>query len=241
MTPHDNDISPGELRKRKRESFIIVFSLLLIIFLTATEIHLTRISSDVPMASNILIFGIINVIILLIILLIYLLVRNVTKLLVERRHNILGARLRTKLVMAFVGLSLCPTMLLFFVSAGFVTNSIQNWFNTQVESSLDESMEVAQTYYKNSAANALYYGQQISAIIKQRKLINEENLPLLKALIRQKQKEYNLGAVEVFSSQREELIRATNPKLPLGEFTNPSSDDLKVGLQGKEMTRVTPV
>ena len=53
-------------------------------------------------------------------------------------------------------------MLLFFVSAGFITNSIQNWFNKQVENSLNESMEVAQTYYKNSAANALYYGQQIS-------------------------------------------------------------------------------
>lgn len=234
-------ISPHELRKRKREAVIVVCSLLLIFVLTGVEIRLTRLSSEVPMGHNILIFGLINVIILLIILLIYLVFRNIAKLIMERRENILGARLRTKLVIAFVGLSLVPTMLLFFVSAGFITNSIQNWFNKQIETSLDESMEVAQTYYKTSAANAVYYAQQISATIKTQKLLNDENLPQLKSLVRQKQKEYNLGIVEVFSSQREELIRAANPQLPIGDFTNPSSEDINVALHGKELTRVNSV
>ena len=227
-----------EMKKRKREGVIIIISLLLITLLTGAEIHLSKLNSEVPMGNNIIIFGIINIIILLIILLIYLVFRNVAKLMIERRHNALGAKLRTKLVLAFVGLSLVPTMLLFFVSAGFITNSVQNWFNKEVETSLDESMEVAQTYYKTSAANALYYGHQISAIIKEQKLLNDENLPKMKALIRQKQKEYNLGVVEVFSSQREELIRAANPKLPRGEFTNPSSEDINVALSGKELTRI---
>lgn len=234
-------IPPAETKKRKREGFFIVLSLLLIVILTRTELDLTKLSSEVTIGHNILIFGLINIIILLIILLIYLVFRNIAKLLMERRQNVIGAKLRTKLVLAFVGLSLIPTMLLFFVSAGFITNSIQNWFNKQVETSLDESMEVAQTYYKTSAANALYYGQQLSEFIKEQKLLNEENLPVLKKLIRQKQKEYNLGVVEVFSSQREELVRAANPKLPLGEFTNPSSEDINVGLRGKELTRVNSI
>ncbi len=240
-TSTEKGLPKAELRKRKREGFIVAFSLLLIIFLTVTEIHLSKLSSDVPMGNNIVIFGIINIIILLIILLIFMVFRNVAKLMIEHRRNALGAKLRTKLVLAFVGLSLVPTMLLFFVSAGFITNSIQNWFNKQVETSLDESMEVAQTYYKTSATNALYYGEQISAIIKEQKLLNEENLPLLKAVIRQKQKEYNLGVVEVYSSQKEELVRAANPKLPLGEFTNPSSEDIKIALQGKQVTKVNSV
>ncbi|OGU11217.1 MAG: PAS domain-containing sensor histidine kinase [Geobacteraceae bacterium GWC2_58_44] len=234
-------LPPAEIRKRKREAVIVCVSLLFIVILTSIEIHLSRLSSDVPMGSNITIFGIINLIILLIILLVYLVFRNIAKILLARRKNAPGARLRTKLVLAFVTLSLVPTMLLFFVSAGFITNSIQNWFNKQVENSLNESMEVAQIYYKSSAANALYYGQQISEAIKERKLLNEENLPQLKALVRQKQKEYNLGVVEVFSSQREELIRASNPKLPRGEFTNPSSEDINVGLAGEELTRVNAI
>lgn len=235
----ENSILPlAEIKKRKREGLIIVISLLFIILLTWAEVHLARLRAAVPIESKILIFGLINIIILLVVLLIYLVFRNIAKLLMERRQNAIGAKLRTKLVLAFVGLSLVPTMLLFFVSAGFITNSIQNWFSQQVETSLDESMEVAQTYYKTSAANALHYGQQLSEFIKEQKLLNEENLPALKKLIRQKQKEYNLGVVEVFSSQREELVRAANPKLPLGEFTNPSSEDINIGLRGKELTRV---
>jgi len=242
MVPREtSDIPPRELRKRKREAIIIVFSLIAICVLTAGEVHLSRMSSEVAVGSNIAIFGIINVIILLIILLVYLVFRNVAKLTMERRRNAPGAKLRTKLVLAFVTLSLVPTMLLFIVSAAFINNTIHNWFNKQVEASLNESMEVAQTYYKTSAANALYYGQQISSAVKDQKLLNEENLPSLKALIRQKQKEYNLGVVEVYSSQREELFRAANPKVPAGEFTNPSSDDIQVGLAGRVLTRVNSV
>ncbi len=230
-----------EHRKRKREAIIIGISLLLISILIATQIHLTKISSEVAMGANIIIFGLINVITLLIILFVYLLARNLFKLFKERQLNKMGARLRTKLVMAFVSLSLFPTLLLFFISAGYITNSIQNWFNRQIETSLDESMEVAQTYYKNSAANAVFYGEQISQFIKSRKLLNEDNLPQLKALVREKQKEYNLGVVEVFSAQREELIRASNPKLPISEFTNPSSDDLNTVLKGQTLSRVNSI
>jgi two-component system nitrogen regulation sensor histidine kinase NtrY len=236
-----NVLPPDEVRKRKRESFIIATSLLFIILLTWAEIHLARLRASVQVGNKIIIFGLINIIILLIILLVYLVIRNIAKILLERRQNVVGAKLRTKLVLAFVGLSLVPTMLLFIVSAGFIDISINNWFNKQVETSLEESMEVAQTYYKSSAANALYYARQISSFIKEQKLINEQNLPQLKELISQKQKEYNLGVVEVYSSQREELVRASNEKLPQGEFTNPSSEDINKGLQGQELTKVNSI
>jgi len=235
------ELAPEEIRKRKRESFIIAISLLFIIVLTWAEIHLARLRAAVQLGNKIIIFGLINVIILLIILLVYLVFRNIAKLLLERRQNVVGAKLRTKLVFAFVGLSLVPTMLLFLVSAGFIDISINNWFNKQVEVSLEESMEVAQTFYKSSAANALYYGRQISSFIKEQKLVNEQNLPQLKELIRQKQQEYNLGVVEVYSAQREELVRASNEKLPLGDFSNPSSEDINIALQGKEFTKVTSI
>jgi two-component system nitrogen regulation sensor histidine kinase NtrY len=129
-------------------------------------------------------------------------------------------------------------MLLFFAAAGFINNTVHNWFNTQVETSLSESLEVDQTYYKSSATNALYYGRQIAEFVKDRKLLNDANLPKLRELIRQKQKEYNLGVVEVYSAQREELVRASNPSVPKAEFTNPSSEDIKRGLAGEELTRV---
>jgi two-component system nitrogen regulation sensor histidine kinase NtrY len=236
----DTKLSKYERNKRIREAVIICLSILLIIILTRAEMRLTQISADAPMGSNIAIFGVINVVILLVILLVYLVSRNAVKLFMESRANPFTTRLRTKLVLSFVSLSLVPTMLLFFAAAGFINNTVHNWFNTQVESSLGESLEVAQTYYKNSASNALYYGRQISGFIKTQKLLNQDNLPQLKALIRQKQKEYNLGVVEVYSAQKEELVQAYNPDVPKGEFTNPASEDINRGLAGNELTRINP-
>jgi two-component system nitrogen regulation sensor histidine kinase NtrY len=234
----DLKLTTYERKKRIREAVIIVLAVILILLLTKAEVHLTQLSADAPMGSNIAIFGVINIVVMLVILLVYLVCRNVVKLFVESRTNPFATRLRTKLVLSFVGLSLVPTMLLFFAAAGFINNTIHNWFNTQVETSLSESLEVAQTYYKNSASNSLYYGRQISSFIKSQKLLNEANLPMLKELIRQKQKEYNLGVVEVYSAQHEELVRSSNPDVPQSEFTNPASEDIKRGLVGEELTRV---
>jgi two-component system nitrogen regulation sensor histidine kinase NtrY len=232
------ELTTYERKKRIREAVIIVLAVILILLLTRAEMHLTQLSANAPMGSNIAIFGVINIVVMLVILLVYLVCRNVVKLFVESRTNPFAKRLRTKLVLSFVGLSLVPTMLLFFAAAGFINNTIHNWFNAQVETSLSESLEVAQTYYKNSASNSLYYGRQISSFIKSRKLLNEANLPMLKELIRQKQKEYNLGVVEVYSAQHEELVRSSNPDVPQSEFTNPASEDIKRGLVGEELTRV---
>jgi len=228
----------SEKRKRFRETAIIVIALILVVLLTGVEIRLTRLSSAAPLASNIAIFGMINIIILLVVLLVYLIIRNTVKLLVESRGKMVAARLRTKLVISFVGLSLIPTMLLFFASAGFITNSIQNWFNIQIENSLNESLEVAQTYYKTSAGNALQFARQLSTAIRRDRLLNDDNIPTMKEFIREKQKEYNLGIVEVFSAQREELVRASNPDVPTGELTSPASEDISKALQGNELTKV---
>jgi two-component system nitrogen regulation sensor histidine kinase NtrY len=234
-------LNPSELRKRRREAMIIAFSILLIIFLTQAEVQLSRLSPDFPAGNNVLVFGLINVIILLIILLVYLVSRNIAKLMLDRKSKPFGAKLRGKLAFAFVGIALIPTLLLFFVSASFINMSINRWMNRQIETSLEESLDVARTYYRNSEDNAIYYGRQISEMIKEQKLLNEQNLPQLRELVRQKQKEYNLGVVEVFSAQREELVRASNVKVPQGEFVNPSSEDIQAVLRGREFTRVNPV
>jgi two-component system nitrogen regulation sensor histidine kinase NtrY len=234
-------LSGQERKKRVREASIIVLAILLIVLLTGVEIRLTQLSSNAPLSSNVVIFGMINVIILLVVLLVYLISRNVVKLLVENRSNPLAKRLRTKLVISFVGLSLVPTMLLFFASASFITNSVQNWFNVQVETSLNESLEVAQTYYKTSASNALLFARRLSEVIQRERLLNDDSLPRLKSFVREKQKEYNLGIVEVFSSQREELVRASNPEVPRAENTSPNSEDIKQALAGNELTKVNSV
>ncbi len=225
----------------RREWFLVFLALFLLIIIPQLENHLAEFTSQLPISNSMITLAVINLNILLVLLFLFLIFRNIFKLFLERRRGVPGAKLRSKLIGAFIALSLVPTMLLFFVSAGFISSSIDSWFNTQVEKALDESLDVAQTYYRNSEANALYYADQLSNRIKENKLLNEENLPQLKQLIKEKQEEYNLGIVEVFSATKEELVRVANAKLPIIEITPASSDSVQEGLQGIRFSQITPV
>ncbi|NOY13169.1 MAG: HAMP domain-containing protein, partial [Deltaproteobacteria bacterium] len=235
------DTSPEKSHRKPREWILLLLVLLLLVLIPQLETRLLGLTSQLPISNSIIALALINLNILLVLLFLFLIFRNLFKLLLDRRRGVPGAKLRSKLVGAFIALSLIPTMLLFFVSAGFISNSIDNWFNNQVEKALDESLDVAQTYYRNSEANALYYADQLAQRIQQDKLLNEENLPQLKKLIKTKQEEYNLGIVEVFSATNEELVRVANPKLPIIEITSATSDPVREGLQGIRFSQITPV
>ena len=118
-----------EAKRRRRERIIILVTVFLIALMTYLESMVFRGEAVViPVsAGNALIFGLININIILVILLIFLIVRNLVKLIYERRHGIVGSKLRTRLVAAFVSLSLIPTVLLFLVSINFLSYSIDNW------------------------------------------------------------------------------------------------------------------
>lgn len=228
-------------RRKPREWILLILVIILLVLIPQLETRLFELTAQLPISNSIIALALINLNILLVLLFLFLIFRNLFKLLLERRRGVPGAKLRSKLVGAFIALSLIPTMLLFFVSAGFISSSIDNWFNAQLENALDESLDVAQTYYRNSEANALYYADQLSQRIQQDKLLNDENLPLLKDLIKTKQEEYNLGIVEVFSATHEELVRVANPKLPIIEITSATSDPVREGLQGVRFSQITPV
>src|SRR3989337_194583 len=153
---------PRELRKRRNEILIIGIISILIIVFTFLEMNIPQVAARIPIANNIIIFSLININIILILLLIFLVIRNLVKLIFERKRKVLGARLRTKLVVAFISLSLVPTVLLFLVAVGFITNSVERWFKPQVKQSLLASLEVIQTYNRDFANRMVSSAQQIS-------------------------------------------------------------------------------
>lgn len=187
-----------EQRRRRRERILIIVTFFVIVALTYIESRLSSVESLIPFSHNVLIFGLININIILILLLIFLIVRNVVKLVYERRHGILGSKLRTKLVAAFVSLSLIPTVVLFLVSVNFLSYSIDHWFDIKVGGALNMSLEVAQAYYQQFTESSKYYAKQLSSIITENQLYEKERNVYLKALIEQRQKSLNLSLIEVY-------------------------------------------
>ena len=104
--------------------------------------------SEVSPADNILIFALINVNVILVLFVLFLVLRNLAELLFERRLNRLGNKLKSKLIVSFLSLSLIPTILLFFVALQFISTSMDYWFNESIETSLNESLKFAQSLLK---------------------------------------------------------------------------------------------
>jgi len=231
-------LDPQEVLRRRRERYIIIIVAVLIVALTFLESYFSKTREQIPITNNLLVYFLLNVNILLLVLLIFLVIRNVVKLFFERKRGILGAKLRTKLVASFVGLSIVPTLLLFWVSAGFITNTIDNWFSYQLEKSLEESLEVAQTYYQKLTQDALFFADNISQSIRSRRLLLSSRKAQLQKHIEAKLKEYNIGAVEVFSSLPEEKSLASTSNLSIAHQLEPSSDLVLEALSGKEVTKI---
>lgn len=99
-------------------------------------------------SDNLLIFLIINLNIVFVCLAAILVGRRLVQLFLDRRRNILGARLRTKLVASFISIALIPTSLVFVLASGLIDNAIQGWFGNQMDSSVSASVEVGKQYYK---------------------------------------------------------------------------------------------
>ena len=202
------NIDEKELKKRRRERIImVVVGILAITFTLLASQYFNK--ENLPLSTNIFVYGLSSINVILIILLLFLIIRNVVKLFYEQRRGIIGSKLRTKLVATFVGLSLVPTILLFLFAINFLSYSIEFWFNIKTGDALNRSLEVAQVYYQQMEEQAKFNARQISADITKNRLYESERIDYLKSFIGQRQKNYKVGMVETyFDFQKEKMVFA---------------------------------
>ncbi len=139
-------LSSLQRQQKKRLIRKVIFACLCLIpFIIWLESSLLHVDVSLPISSDILIFALINLNVLLVLLMLYMVLRNLAELFFESRQNILGSKLKNKLVISFISLSLIPTIILFFVSLQFVSTSMDYWFNSNIEISLQKSMDLAKS------------------------------------------------------------------------------------------------
>jgi two-component system nitrogen regulation sensor histidine kinase NtrY len=153
-------------KKQRLIRYVIIFCALLIPLLGYVQRGLLSGDFNLPISSTILIFALININGLLLLLMLYLVLRNLVELIFERKQKILGSKLRTRLVISFVSLSLVPTTILFFIALRFVSTSIDYWFNAKVEESLQSSLKLAQSILHDTGLQAQYSGRELASILE---------------------------------------------------------------------------
>ncbi|MBI5014579.1 MAG: HAMP domain-containing protein [Deltaproteobacteria bacterium] len=233
----------SESRQRRRRRLALAAGLAGAVLVTWVGLALVqgrlfRMTKGGGVMETLVVFGLVNFNILLLLLLLFLTLRNLVKLAFERRRGVLGARLKTKLVLAFVAMTVIPTALLYLASAGFLARSIDSWFSTRVEGALRQSLEVARTYYRGEEQRVLHYARQVAETLPRHGLDRElggfESLLLARAV------ENQLGAIAVYSAGGEVVRVVANPKLPVPEIATSRAPEVEQALEGKEYSGVAP-
>src|SRR5436309_1984675 len=151
----------------------------------------------------------------------------------------MGSGFRAKLVAAFIGFSLIPTVLLAFVASGLVNKAVDVWFNEQIEHVLNDSYEVARMHHAGHIALAINAARAISHEIFREDLMTTEQRDLLLAAMARKRAEHHVAGVEVYSSKMETLTKALDPEVPAMVLDLPIGQLVLQVLSGKqELTSV---
>jgi two-component system, NtrC family, nitrogen regulation sensor histidine kinase NtrY len=79
--------------------------------------------------------------------LVFVLARSIIKALVERKRALPFARYRAKLVLALLGMTIIPAVLVLLVGSQLIFNSVDRWFNAPMDEMLESSQRIASDYY----------------------------------------------------------------------------------------------
>ena len=228
----------AEKRRRRREWSIVAAVGVLLGSLFVFEPFVLNQARSLPIGSGAVFLAVVHVNVIGIGLLAFLLARNVVKLMTDRRRGLLGARLNTKFVVSFVLTAVLSSTALFVLAAFLVLHTVQTWFELQLSDGLEQSIEVAEIYYSEAENRSLGFARRVAAQVSERRLMREDGLAALQAFVANKQSEYGLAALEVFSSQQEELASATAPDAAVVALEAPDSGLIRSGLEGLERTSI---
>ena len=139
-------------------------------------------------------------VLMMLIALAFVLARNIVKLVVERRRGLPFSRFRAKLVLALLGLTIVPSVLVLLVGGQLIRNSTARWFADPVEAVLASAKAVAVGYYAERqaevAAHAARIGRQLPAAA-----IRSGAVDAIRAAIEADVREGRVALVDVYQLQ----------------------------------------
>lgn len=234
---NDREYRRAIAKRRRRELIAVGIAALTLVAFVLAQTELPPLSRHTSLGSNLAVISLFNLSFLLLGLLLFLVGRNLAKVIFERRRGLIGSRFQVRLVAGFIAVALVPSAFLLYVSGVFLNADIAGWFKPEYQQVLDDSLEIAKTYYLNSANNASHFARVLAEQISSRQLLTAKGRSGLKDFVEKRQQEYNLGTIEVFSVDRKLLLIALSPRTPTGIGVAPDAPMVLDTLKGQVMTR----
>jgi len=85
-------------------------------------------------------------------LIVFMVARALAKAYFERRGGVLGSKIRTKLVIAFLAVGIVPSAMLFVMGRPFILKNIERWFAPETDRIIRDGGEVSRLYRSEQLA-----------------------------------------------------------------------------------------
>jgi two-component system nitrogen regulation sensor histidine kinase NtrY len=210
-------------RSARRYRTVVLGGLALLLVVSLALIMNWRSDED-AFFSNIALFSLINLNILALLALIVMVGRNVIKLIFERKRGILGAKLRSRLVGSFVLIALIPMSLSFIVASGLINQAVQGWFNTQMESLVSSSLNLARQYVSQSKTSTRGASRRIQRDLLSLNDWSVPNSERVKDRLEQLRHFNDLFAIRIVTRDGSVLNEASHATAGVESFAEPPID-----------------
>jgi two-component system nitrogen regulation sensor histidine kinase NtrY len=239
-----------EQQKRRRERVLIAVTLILVVAITSLEVHLVH-QGGQPVTGSLLAFGLLNINTFLLLLFTFLIFRHLSKLFFERRRKVFGSRLRTRLVLTFITLTLMPTLFLFFMAWQLISSRVDYSWDRQVEQSLQQALDVNRNVSEQLKGKLLASGRVVSLELMSREDWRREERSSLAAFLKQRLEAFHLTGLEILDPQGVVVAASFTADLdrlppfipPLHDPGTPAPEKIirKVISQGELLTLPVPI
>jgi two-component system nitrogen regulation sensor histidine kinase NtrY len=195
---------------------------LLVVFFLA-ELLLRRSRDFQPdFLASALLYGLTVLNLSLLFVLLFVLGRNLVRMLMEWRRGVFGARLRVQLLMIFLLMAVAPSMLLLLVGSDLLRQTVDRWFNVDVESILASSQALGAALDATATEHSRVQARMLAQEIAARGLLSAENQGRLRRVVEARARERELDLVNVYSAAGE-VVAVMDPRLPPAASWDPAS------------------
>ncbi len=183
--------------------------------------------------ASVLLYGLTVLNLFLLLTLVFVLGRNLVRVLLERRRGVLGARFRMRLLLVFLIMAIAPAMLVLLVGSDLIQQTVDRWFNVDVERILSSSQALGTALRESVTERTRIDARAIAREVEVQRLLGEEGTVRLRRLVERRARERHLDLVTVLTREGE-LLAVMDPRLPATGDPAPGEALTEAALLGRE-------
>ena len=211
----------AERRPLRDNPRLILLGILLLIAALVAMVYLadqsTQFSPD--FLTEVLLYALSAADITMLLALVFVLARNIVKLVVERRRGLPFSRFRAKLVLAMLGLTIIPSVLVLIVGGELIRQTTARWFADPIEEVLRSANAIAVDYYTEHQAMVAGHAERIARGLPAA-AFQGGDVASIRAAIEPDVRRGRVGLIEVYRVRGDgppsPVVAVESPALPRG-------------------------